>query len=139
MKSVVTAFLSGLLFALGLGMSGMTKPSKVLGFLDVAGNWDPSLLAVMVGAISVYAVAYRIIGRRATAWNGEAMQIPAKGRIDRPLVGGAVVFGIGWGLAGFCPGPGIVGLGAWAPGAVWFVIGMFVYPAVMTVYERNRS
>lgn len=138
MKSVVTAFVSGLLFAFGLGMSGMTKPSKVLGFLDVAGNWDPSLLAVMMGAIFVFATCYRLIARRAVAWNGQPMQLPPKGKIDRRLVWGAIVFGIGWGLAGYCPGPAIVGLGAWAPGAGWFISGMFVYPAIMTIYEQRK-
>ncbi len=139
MRSLVTAFASGILFAFGLAMSGMTKPSKVLGFLDVKGRWDPSLLFVMAGAITVYAVAYRLIVRRRHAWNGQPLQVPPRGTIDRPLVHGAIVFGLGWGLAGYCPGPAIVGVGASAPGAAWFLLGMFVFPAFMAVYDQWKQ
>jgi uncharacterized protein len=117
-------FLIGLLFGIGLIVSGMTDPGKVLGFLDVAGVWDPSLAFVMGGAIAVGVFAFAIARRRTTAFLGGAMQLPSKTAIDRPLVIGSLMFGVGWGLAGFCPGPALVALGAgYGPVAV-FVLAM---------------
>lgn len=124
MKRALLAFTAGLLFAVGLGVGGMTRPSKVLGFLDLAGAWDPSLLLVMVGGISVFGVAYWSFSRRKTSLFGDRLQVPPRGRIDRKLMVGAVLFGIGWGLAGFCPGPGLVGAAGGAPGAVTFIVAM---------------
>ncbi len=103
-------FISGLLFSLGLGISGMTQPHIVRGFLDVFGNWDPRLMGVMVGAIAIHALAYRIILRRNSPVLGANFQIPTKKGIDRRLVFGAIIFGLGWGWAGICPGPGLVAL-----------------------------
>jgi uncharacterized membrane protein YedE/YeeE len=117
-------FLAGLLFGLGLCLSGMTDPQKVLGFLDLAGAWDPSLALVMVGAIGVAFVAFRIAGRRAASFSGHAFQLPTSQAIDARLVGGSVLFGIGWGLAGLCPGPAIVNLGYLNPRAALFVLAM---------------
>lgn len=102
------AFAAGALFAAGLGISGMTQPSKVIGFLDVAGAWDPSLLFVMGAAVAVHFVLGRIIRRRATPLWDTSFHLPTRKDIDARLVFGAAMFGIGWGLGGFCPGPGIV-------------------------------
>ena len=120
------ALVSGLVFGLGLILSGMTNPAKVKGFLDLFGPWDPSLALVMAGAIVVGMVAFAVARRRTRAWSGDAMEIPTSTRIDARLIGGGVLFGIGWGIAGFCPGPALVALGS-GLGAAWiFVIAMLV-------------
>ena len=117
------ALLSGLVFGLGLIAGGMTDPAKVNGFLDVFGAWDPSLALVMGGAIAVGVLAFAA-ARRRTAWTGDAMEIPRVTAIDRRLVGGGVLFGIGWGIAGFCPGPALVALGGGLGSAGIFVAAM---------------
>lgn len=118
-------FLVGLLFGLGLILSGMTDPGKVIGFLDLSGNWDPSLALVMGGAIAVSLSAFAVAKGRSRSLLGEAMQLPPGGGvIDARLVSGSLVFGIGWGLAGFCPGPALVSLGAGQPKAALFVLAM---------------
>jgi uncharacterized membrane protein YedE/YeeE len=117
-------FLVGLLFGLGLILSGMSDPGKVIGFLDLAGAWDPSLAFVMAGAIAVGLFAFAVARRRASAFLGGAMQLPTHREIDRRLVIGSLVFGVGWGLAGFCPGPVLVALGAGYWQAVVFTIAM---------------
>lgn len=120
------ALVSGLVFGLGLILSGMTNPAKVKGFLDLFGPWDPSLALVMAGAIVVGMVAFAVARRRTRAWSGDAMEIPTSTRIDARLIAGGVLFGIGWGIAGFCPGPALVALGS-GLGAAWiFVIAMLV-------------
>jgi uncharacterized membrane protein YedE/YeeE len=106
-KQLLVAFLSGILFAVGLAVAGMTQPAKVAGFLDVAGNWDPSLAFVMIGAIAVNAVGWLVARRRAAASIGPGLPPAPSRRLDVPLIGGAAVFGIGWGLSGFCPGPAL--------------------------------
>jgi uncharacterized protein len=106
MKSLLS-FISGIVFALGLGISGMTRPVKVIGFLDFTGHWDPSLAFVMIGAITIYFVAYRLIRTRSAPVLIEKFSIPQRTDIDRNLVVGAAVFGAGWGLSGFCPGPAL--------------------------------
>jgi uncharacterized protein len=110
MRSLLCAFAAGLLFALGLGISGMTLPSRVLGFLDVAGAWDPSLAFVMIGALAAHVVLLRVVLRRRGPIFGGAFQIPTRKDINRPLVFGAALFGIGWGIGGYCPGPALVSL-----------------------------
>lgn len=124
MRERLSEFCIGLVFGLGLIVSGMTDPAKVLGFLDLAGPWDPSLAFVMGGAILVGVCAFALARRRRTSVLGAAMQMPAARHIDRPLVLGSLVFGAGWGIAGFCPGPAIVSLGAGEPKAVVFVLAM---------------
>lgn len=119
-----TAMLSGLVFSVGLAVSGMTKPSKVVGFLDVGGAWDPSLVFVMVGAIAVYAVGYRLVARRGRTALGEPLQLPTARRVDRRLLAGSALFGLGWGLGGYCPGPGLAAAGAGAGNALLFVASM---------------
>ncbi|HVL00344.1 MAG TPA: DUF6691 family protein [Dongiaceae bacterium] len=113
MKNVFSAFIVGLIFGIGLLVSGMSNPQKVLGFLDLAGNWDPSLALVMVGAIGVAAIGFALARRRSQTLLNEPMPpLPAANSpVDRRLVIGSVLFGIGWGIAGFCPGPVLVALG----------------------------
>lgn len=130
------AFVSGLVFGIGLIVSGMTDPSKVIGFLDLAGRWDPSLAFVMVGAIIVGLIGYAVARKRTAAFLGGAMHIPTARQIDRRLVLGSLVFGAGWGLAGFCPGPAIVSLGAGQDKAVVFVIAMLAGMAAYEAAER---
>lgn len=134
--SGVFALISGLIFGLGLIVGGMADPSKVLGFLDVAGLWDPSLAFVMAGAIGVGLVAFSIAKGRDTTWLGLPMQIPTGRQLDRRLIWGSIAFGIGWGLAGFCPGPAIVALGAGEAKAFVFVAAML---AGMLIYEWINS
>lgn len=110
----VIEFFVGLLFGLGLMLSGMTDPGKVIGFLDVAGLWDPSLAMVMGGAVMVGLVAFAVARKRTTTFLGSAMHLPNREDIDQRLMIGSLVFGVGWGLAGFCPGPAVVAMGAGA-------------------------
>jgi uncharacterized membrane protein YedE/YeeE len=120
------AFAIGLLFGLGLIVSRMADPAKVLGFLDLAGPWDPSLALVMAGAVGVGSIGFFAIRRRAKSLLGLPMQFPTARGIDRKLVIGGLLFGIGWGLAGFCPGPALVALGAGYGKALVFVASMLV-------------
>jgi uncharacterized protein len=117
-------FLIGLLFGWGLLISGMTDPGKVLGFLDLAGAWDPSLAFVMGGGVLVGLVGFALAKKRTTSFLGSAMHLPTSRDIDRRLVLGSLTFGAGWGLAGFCPGPGIVAMGAGESKAALFVVAM---------------
>jgi len=136
------AFAAGLVFGVGLLLSGMTDPGKVIGFLDLAGNWDPSLAFVMGGAILVGFFAFRLAGRRGNAFLGGPIHMPTRRDIDNRLVGGSVVFGIGWGLAGFCPGPALVSFGAGVDKAAVFVAamlaGMVVYHAAERLIHEPR-
>ncbi|MFD1624723.1 DUF6691 family protein [Azospirillum griseum] len=120
----LSAGLFGLLFGLGLILSGMTDPARVLAFLDLAGAWDPTLALVMIGAIAVAAPAFAIVRRRPTAWLGDPIALPDRQRIDAPLIGGSALFGVGWGLAGICPGPALVLLGADAPAIALFIVAL---------------
>jgi uncharacterized membrane protein YedE/YeeE len=134
----LSAFACGLLFGIGLLVSGMANPAKVLGFLDLAGNWDPSLAFVMAGAIAVAAPAFWLARRRASSLAGAPIQLPTSRRIDGRLVGGALLFGAGWGLAGFCPGPALVAAGGGQPRAWLFVAAMLAGMAIFAVLERRR-
>jgi len=133
-----SALVVGLLFGLGLMVSGMADPSKVLGFLDLAGAWDPSLILVMVGAIAVSGVGFFAARRRTLSLLGAGMQLPGARDIDRRLVGGSVLFGIGWGIAGFCPGPGLVALGMGEVKAVVFVGAMLAGMVLFEFIEKRR-
>lgn len=124
MKHRIAEFGAGLLFGLGLILSGMTDPGKVTGFLDLAGAWDPSLAFVMGGAVAVGFFAFALARRRSMTFFGGAMQIPSRRDIDRRLVAGSLVFGIGWGLAGFCPGPALVSMAAGHWQALLFTLAM---------------
>ena len=132
------SLLAGLVFGLGLIVSGMANPAKVLGFLDLAGAWDPSLAFVMAGAIAVGMVAFSVVNRRTASLIGVEMCLPASRHIDRRLVGGSVLFGIGWGVAGFCPGPGLVSLGMGEIKALVFVAAMLAGMGLFELLERRK-
>lgn len=119
-------FISGLIFGIGLILAGMTQPLKVKAFLDLAGAWDPSLALVMGGAIAVGVVAFARAKRRTLSWTGAHMEIPTYRQIDARLVGGGLLFGAGWGIGGFCPGPALVALGSGMAAAAIFVVAMLV-------------
>ena len=125
MLRAVSAAACGALFGAGLAVSQMANPAKVIGFLDVAGNWDPSLLVVLVSAVAVTAIAFRFVPRMRRPVFDQTFEQPARENIDVRLAGGAALFGVGWGLAGYCPGPGIVAVGRLAPDAVVF-LAMFL-------------
>lgn len=139
MQHRVTEFLVGLLFGVGLIVAGMTDPSKVLGFLDLAGTWDPSLAVVMGGGILVGLGAFATAKKRTTTFFGGAMHLPTSTDIDKRLIGGGLLFGAGWGLAGFCPGPAIVSMGAGQAKAAVFVAAMLAGMAVFEGVERMQA
>jgi uncharacterized membrane protein YedE/YeeE len=130
-------FLFGLLFGWGLLIPGMTDPGKVLGFLDLAGAWDPSLAFVMGGGVLVGLVGFALAKKRTTSFLGSAMHLPTSRDIDRRLVLGSLTFGAGWGLAGFCPGPGIVAMGAGESKAALFVVAMIAGMWVFELLDRK--
>lgn len=138
----LSAFAAGLVFGIGLILAGMTDPGKVIGFLDLAGAWDPSLAFVMGGAILVGLFAFGVAKRRATTLLGGALHLPAAKHIDRHLVIGSLLFGTGWGLAGFCPGPALVSLGSGQEKAAVFVVamlaGMLIYSAADRLAHQPR-
>ena len=136
---LITSLLAGLVFGLGLILSGMADPAKVLGFLDLAGAWDPSLALVMAGAIAVGLVAFTLAKRRTRSLLGLEMQLPKGSSIDRRLVGGGLLFGIGWGIAGFCPGPALVALGMGEAKAAVFVLAMLAGMGVFELLERRQA
>lgn len=129
-------FASGLAFGVGLIISGMTDPAKVLAFLDLAGNWDPSLAFVMGGAVVVGLVPFAIAKRRTTTLLGAPMHLPGRRDIDRRLIIGSLAFGAGWGLAGFCPGPALVSVAMLTPEAAVFTGAMLAGMALFEVLER---
>src|SRR5690606_3023240 len=126
MMRILFGFASGPVFGRGLIVSGMANPAKVLNFLDLAGTWDPTLAFVMGGAVLVTYLAYRLVlSRKATVLMGN-FDVPGSRHIDLPLVGGAAIFGIGWGIGGFCPGPALTALPLLAPGTLVFVPAMLI-------------
>lgn len=133
------ALLAGLVFGIGLIVSGMANPAKVLGFLDLAGPWDPSLAFVMAGAVLIGVVAFALARRRARSWLGQPMHWPAASAVTLRLVLGSAAFGVGWGLAGFCPGPALVALGAGYAKAWGFVGAMLTGMAVYEIAKRWRG
>ena len=134
---ILNALLAGLLFATGLIVSGMANPAKVLGFLDIAGNWDPSLAFVMAGAIAVGSVGFAIARRLKQSLFNAPMSLPTATRIDRRLLAGSAMFGAGWGLAGFCPGPALVSAGSGDFKAMLFVIAMLVGMKIFALVEQR--
>jgi uncharacterized membrane protein YedE/YeeE len=136
---ILTSLITGLIFGIGLIVSGMADPAKVLGFLDLTGGWDPSLALVMAGAIAVGALAFAIAGRRTTSLIGLDMKLPSSRQLDRRLIAGSVLFGIGWGIAGFCPGPGLVALGMGESKALIFVVAMIAGMGLFELIERRRQ
>lgn len=133
--NILMALVVGLVFGIGLIVSGMTDPSKVIGFLDLAGNWDPSLAFVMGGAILVGLVAFRVAGKRERSLLGEAMRLPTATRIDRRLVFGSLAFGAGWGLAGYCPGPALASLASGNAKPWIFALAMLAGMGLFELFE----
>lgn len=136
MKQILVSFGAGVMFALGLGLGGMTQPAKVIGFLDFTGNWDPSLAFVMIGAIAVYAAAYRMSRKRSTPVWAAAFSLPTRKDIDGRLVAGAAIFGLGWGIAGFCPAPGLTASASGQLAPVVFSVAML---GGMAVYKAGEK
>ena len=137
MKTAIAALAVGFIFAIGLGISGMTKPSKVVGFLDLFGNWDPSLMFVMAGAIAVHFVTYRVIRKRASPLLVPNWQVPTKTDLTPALVIGAVLFGVGWGLGGFCPGPAMTSLASLQSKPLIFVISMLAGMYLFKIVDKK--
>lgn len=135
--AVFTSLLAGLVFGLGLVLSGMADPAKVLGFLDLGGLWDPSLALVMVGAIAVGLVAFAVAKQRTKSLLGLELKLPTARHIDRRLVGGGLLFGVGWGIAGFCPGPALAALGMGELKAFVFVAAMLLGMGLFELSERR--
>lgn len=133
------ALISGIVFGIGLIVAGMANPAKVLGFLDLAGLWDPSLALVMGGAIAVGSVAFALARKRTASFLGLPLQLPTATQIDHRLIGGSVLFGVGWGLAGICPGPGLVLLGSGESQGVVFVVAMLTGMGLFEMMERRAT
>jgi uncharacterized protein len=129
----IAALVSGLVFGLGLSVSGMLDPTRVRGFLDIAGAWDPSLAFVLGGAVAVSALGTRLAKRMSAPMFDDQFHLPQGRLIDRRLIAGSAIFGIGWGIGGFCPGPALASLTLGLPATVWFVVAML---AGMTVHDR---
>jgi uncharacterized membrane protein YedE/YeeE len=138
MAYTIASLIAGLVFGFGLLLSGMANPEKVLGFLDLAGRWDPSLALVMGGAIVVGIIAFQWAGKRPFSLLGREFSIPGKTSIDKRLVIGSLTFGAGWGLAGFCPGPSLVALGAGYQKGLVFVLAMVAGMVIFEVIEKRR-
>ena len=138
MKNVL-ALISGLVFGFGLILSGMANPAKVIGFLDLAGSWDPSLAFVMGGAIGIGFFAFKYAETRDTTFLGEELNLPRNNTIDKRLIGGSLVFGAGWGLGGFCPGPGLVSLGMGYSGGIIFALSMVVGMLAFELTQKNSG
>ena len=136
---ILTALLAGIVFGLGLIISGMANPAKVLGFLDLAGPWDPSLAFVMAGAVGVGVIAFAVARRRTLSLLGAEMKLPRVRQIDRRLVIGSLTFGVGWGLVGFCPGPALVALGMGQTKALLFVGFMLAGMGLFEWLERRAG
>ena len=135
----LVAFLAGLLFGFGLLLSSMANPAQVLAFLDLAGAWDPSLALVMVGAIAAALPAFQLARRRSSSLLGAPMQLPGKRSLDRRLVAGSLLFGVGWGLAGFCPGPALTVLLTGRGKVLVFVAFLLLGMALFQILEASAS
>jgi len=136
MKSALIAFACGLVFALGLGLSGMVDPTRVLAFLDITGAWEPDLMLVLGGAVAVYALGAREVLSWPRPWDGLRFQLPTRRSLDRRLLVGAALFGVGWGLTGLCPGPALVDLASGAADVWIFVAAMLAGMAGFSLFNR---
>jgi uncharacterized protein len=138
MLMLIISLFCGLIFGLGLLISGMANPQKVLGFLDITGLWDPSLILVMAGAILAALLPFQWAKNQSRSLLGQTMQLPDKTQIDRPLIVGSLLFGIGWGLAGICPGPAIVLLGLKQINAIYFVLAMLAGMWIFQILQKRK-
>jgi len=134
-----TSFLIGFLFSLGLGIAGMLQPAKIISFLDIFGSWDPSLLFVMIGAIGIHAPLYYLIRKRKSPIFSIQWHVPNSKEITPQLIIGSILFGIGWGLAGYCPGPALVSLGSFQSNALIFVSTMIITMILYQKVEKNLA
>ena len=143
MTRVLVAMLTGSVFALGVALAGMTRPAKVIAFLDVSGHWDPSLAFVMGGAILFFAPLYAWTKRRERVAFGQTLSLPAPRVVDARLMWGASLFGVGWGLSGYCPGPALTALGTGGAQVAWFgaamALGMALYPRLDRALARREA
>jgi uncharacterized protein len=137
MKNALVALVVGFIFAIGLGISGMTQPQKVVGFLDLFGSWDPTLMFVMIGAIAVHFITYRIARHRKSPFLSTQWHVPTKKDITPSLVVGSVLFGVGWGLGGFCPGPAVTSLASFEVKPLVFVGSMLVGMMLFQVLDKR--
>lgn len=135
----ITSLIAGLVFGIGLIISGMTNPAKVVGFLDLAGLWDPSLALVMGGAIAVGVVAFQIVRKRSTSLLGDPIRLPSATQVDRRLLLGGAAFGVGWGLAGFCPGPALASLATGGTKPAIFTVAMIGGMVIYELIERASA
>lgn len=137
---IAVALVAGLFFGLGMIVSEMVNPAKVIGFLDITGNWDPSLIFVMGGALAVFTPIYHLlIKKRSKALNGDPFSCPSSTKIDGRLISGALIFGAGWGLAGFCPGPAITNIGGGSYTVLAFIFSMIIGMILATHYQKSRT
>lgn len=136
---IMIAFVTGLIFGLGLILSGMTNPAKIIGFLDIFGDWDPALALVMIGALIVSATSFQLIKKNKKTYFGQQLNLPANNKIDHKLIIGSLIFGIGWGLAGYCPGPALVSVmhGGYQP--VIFVLSMLAGMGIFEIFNKIGS
>jgi uncharacterized membrane protein YedE/YeeE len=139
MKNNVAALVVGILFAIGLGIAGMTRPEKVFGFLDVFGNWDASLIFVMAGAVIVHFIAFRFIVRRKSPLFSPQWHLPTKNEITFSLIAGSFLFGVGWALAGYCPGPALTSLASFQSRPFIFFVSMIFGMFLFRVLDRRLN
>jgi hypothetical protein len=135
----IAALIAGILFGLGLAVSQMINPAKVLAFLDIFGRWDPSLIMVMAGAVTVTFVGFRVVQSRPAPLFGARFELPTRRDLDRRLIGGAAIFGVGWGLIGFCPGPAIASLAFGLPESIVFVVAMALGAWLQQMSDRPKA
>lgn len=133
---IIIALISGLLFGIGLILAGMSNPAKILGFIDITGHWDPSLLITMVVAMGVSAIAFKVIKKRQVSVLNYRMQIPINQKIDKPLIIGSILFGIGWGLAGICPGPALLLTGMGITQGILFTLAMIAGMSIFQIVKK---
>ena len=138
MKATASSLAAGFLFGLGLWVSGMANPKKVLGFLDITGDWDASLMLVMAGAVAVTLICFRLVLKRQRPLIESKFEMPTKKDIDLPLVAGAAIFGLGWGTAGYCPGPALTALSTLSTDAIVFVAAMIAGGLLQRLVFRSR-
>ncbi len=137
--TLISSFIAGLLFGLGLILSGMTDPEKVIGFLDITGAWNPSLAFVMAGAVLVSYFAFRVAGKRSKTILSQQILLPTKKEIDARLILGSIIFGVGWGLAGYCPGPALASIATGHKEPLLFVAAMLIGMAIYEVIQKIQS
>ncbi len=137
--TLISSFIAGLLFGLGLILSGMTDPAKVIGFLDITGAWNPSLAFVMAGAVLVSYFAFRVAGKRSKTILSQQILLPTKKEIDARLILGSIIFGVGWGLAGYCPGPALASIATGHKEPLLFVAAMLIGMAIYEVMQKIQS